>query len=929
MTHDSSHSIPPKPWHFGPFSLLPDARKLLRTGEEVRLGGRALDVLLILVEHAGQLIPKETLLERVWPGRDGDDSVLRVHIAALRKALGEERSGIRYIQNVPQRGYCFVATVTAASQVIQEPAGTQRQAHALPPLLTRLLGRDHVLGDLVDMLPLQRLVTIAGPGGMGKTTVALAAAAHMRRRYGEGIAFADLSSVSTATQFAGTISSALGMPLRADQPFADLSAVLANRSFLLVLDNCEHLVEQAATFCDMALSSAPQLNILCTSREPLRARNEWVYWLSALPIPPDTDDISYEQALTYPAFELFVERALASGEIEGFGSADVQAISRLCGNLDGIPLAIELVSAQAGAFGINGLTAEFSRVMNLPTLGLRTASARHQTLSATLDWSHDLLSEAERRLFRRLAVFRDRFTMDAALSVAAEDPKSDVATLMSLLGKSLVSADPGGGSVRYRLLLLTRSYAHSRLVDSDDLDVTARKHALWCVSEIREATRDIETLLPARWKERHARKVDDVRYALDWAFGETGDAYLGTTLVAESAALWFGVWMVREYSGRLTTALAKLPTLLTPDAARLTMRLSVELGQAHLPLFGGDLDGQAASCRGIEIARQIGDTRYELRGLWGLFCNHLLRGEYDAAFAATELFGKVAQVAGAPRHQLVFHRMSALCHHFLGNQWAALDHARASLDPSIVVPGFEGNPFQFEHRPAAMTQLARILWLRGFQKEAQSTAREAVEAARTMDHALSEIYALSYGACPIFLWSGEDALASACVEELRTCADGHSLPFWQSWPRMYDIALARRRGEPMPPPGEVTALQPGQLDVLATLHSDFVGEQTVARLQMRQNAWCGPEIERVLAMRIALAHPEHAEQKLRAAMSAAADQASYAWHFRCSASLSRLLAVQGRKDEAARILSQALDHVDTGTWLCDGYGRDDTGQLMR
>jgi predicted ATPase len=255
---------------------------------------------------------------------------------------------------------------------------------------------------------------------------------------------------------------------------------LKHKQMLLVLDSCEHVIEAAAALAEEVLRGAPGVHILATSREPLRAGGERVQRLAPLGLPPDSATLTASTALTFPAVQLFVERAGAS--LDGFelSDADAPIVANICRSLDGIALAIELAAGRVDAFGIRDLAAHLNDRLRLVTRGRRTALPRHQTLSATLDWSYEFLPEPERALLRRLAVFAGSFTLEAARAVAAgvEIAESEVVDCVAnLVAKSLVAADVGGETVRYRLLETTRGYALAKLAESGESSQVARRHA--------------------------------------------------------------------------------------------------------------------------------------------------------------------------------------------------------------------------------------------------------------------------------------------------------------------------------------------------------------------------------------------------------------------------------------------------------------------
>jgi predicted ATPase len=335
--------------------------------------------------------------------------------------LAKARAGRRYITNNPGRGYTFVAPVTREHQhsaPVTPDGGTA--AHNLPVPLTRIVGRDDIIAALAAQLAQSRLLTIVGPGGIGKTTVAVAVAEAVTSGYADGVWFVGLAPLPDPELVPSAVSTVLGIPPSGLQPGIRVAAWLRDKQMLIVLDSCEHVTGAVAPLAEAVLKAAPQVRILVTSREPLRAEGEWLHRLASLELPPDAVDLSAAEALGYSAVQLFNERAMAAVDGFTFDDANVAAILEICRRLDGVPLALELAAARVDVFGVWELAAHLDDRFRVLTSGRRTALPRHQTLGATLDWSYQLLSEAERMVLRRLAVFAGDFRLEAAVAIAAD-----------------------------------------------------------------------------------------------------------------------------------------------------------------------------------------------------------------------------------------------------------------------------------------------------------------------------------------------------------------------------------------------------------------------------------------------------------------------------------------------------------------------------
>jgi predicted ATPase/DNA-binding winged helix-turn-helix (wHTH) protein len=434
---------------FGPFRLVPSQQLLLEDGKPVRLGSRALDILIALAERPNELVSKEDLIARVWPDTFVEEGNLRVHIATLRRTLGDGQAGKRYVANIPGRGYRFVAPVSLSAEQQEPPTPPPSAAprtYDLPAPLTRMLGRDDIVNSLISQLLQRRFITLVGPGGIGKTTVALAVADRSTASYPDGVRFVDLAPLTDPLLVPSALAFVLGLAIRSDNPIPGLVALLRDKKMLLVLDSCEHVIDAAASLAEQVLRGAPGVHILTTSREALRARGERVQRLGPLPVPAVSAGLTAAEAMTYPAVQLFVERATESLDTFELTDADARVVADVCRRLDGIALAIELAAGRVDAFGVRGLAAHLDDRFRLLTQGRRTALPRHQTLSATLDWSYEFLPESERVVQRRLAVFAGGFTLDAAQAIAASTDidAADLADqVANLVAKSLVTADVG------------------------------------------------------------------------------------------------------------------------------------------------------------------------------------------------------------------------------------------------------------------------------------------------------------------------------------------------------------------------------------------------------------------------------------------------------------------------------------------------------
>lgn len=599
MTHSLAYT-------FGPFRLLPEQRELWADGTAVKIGGRAFDLLHALVEGHAQTMTRTALFERVWPGRVVEDQNLHVQVVHLRKLLGPKA-----ITTVPGRGYRFALPVSRsdgeapAAMAPTAPAGGQvpqardARRHNLPPVMPLLHGRDGDLAAVHKLVEAQRLVTITGPGGVGKTRLAQAIAARWLPHSPDGVWQVELTTLTDAATLPAAIAHALGFGAsHGDRE--GLAQTLAPFSMLVLLDNAEHLVGEVAALAEALLAAAPQLRLLVTSQEPLRLRSEQLYRLGPLAVPSLATAGESNDAVS-----LFSARAAERG-VE-LRADQWPTVIEICRQLDGLPLAIELAAARVPLLGVQGVHERLDQRLRLLTGGGRDADARHRTLADAIAWSHELLSDEERRVFRRLGVFVGGFDLASAQRVAADaamDEWSVLDHLGALVDKSLVIAD-AHEPPRYHLLESARAFALEQLRAHDDLPALRTRHAHAMLALARQAHDRYFELTLIEYGATLAAELDNMRAALAWSLdagdveavaGFVGQAFPAFGLAGagrEAAQLHARAWPLIQAAGDT------LPTLLRAHCA---------LETAYLGYYF-----VIPAAEGVEAAR-LADRLYEQVG---------------------------------------------------------------------------------------------------------------------------------------------------------------------------------------------------------------------------------------------------------------------------------------------------------------------------
>ena len=713
---------------FGDARVCIEARQLLLGGVPARLGARALDVLIVLIQRRERVVSKNELLALVWPGLVVEENNLPVHISALRKLLGP-----RAIATVPGRGYRFTAALDGAPDGPPDVPAAALLVEASTPLY----GRDHDLATLAGLVAAHRLVTVAGTGGIGKTSLAQAVARALRPHFADGVRSVDLAPLGDPAHLAATVADALQITLAAgagagagaaagavagagavtgtgavagaeasaqaqapsgaaaatafDAAATSLAEALRSRHLLIVLDNCEHLVQPVAALAATLLHTAPRLHLLATSQEPLKLADEQVYRLGTLGLPAQP---TLEAAQHAGAVCLFEARARAADLRFELTGDNVAAVVDICTQLDGIALAIELAAARVPLLGVHGLRDRLGQRLQLLGGGARHAPPRQRTLRAALAWSHALLSPEQQAVFRRLGVMSGRFTLEAAQQVAAAGGIDEWAVLDhlgALVDKSLVVIDGNDtdgpdntGEVRCRLLETMRHFALERLAEAAEERATRERHLAFFVARAEQAKAHLTGPLQAAWVARLDGDRDNLLAAHAWcdhaergaeqglrlatallrywasrslvvqghricaeALARPGSAAVAARLRCEAlnAAGYFGLNLAQEHQA-VVWLRDSVATARHEGLADLLVRALARLGLALKNL--GDLPGaRACNEEALARARQLGDQP----ALVGLACTSLaelerLQGHTQAALPLCEEALALARAAG-------------------------------------------------------------------------------------------------------------------------------------------------------------------------------------------------------------------------------------------------------------------------------------------
>ena len=738
---------------FGAYVLHPAARRLEKGGVPAALGGRALDILILLVARAGEIVSHQELQNTVWPNLLVEQSSLRVQMNLLRKALGENDEGGHFIINIAGRGYCFVAPV---QRTLTEQSIGAADSEAALPKLKPLVGREQAVRGVIARLIEKRFVTLVGTGGVGKTAVAVAAADALLPAFGGAVYFLDLGEVTSphaAHVMLGR--AALRRVVVAEGAVQGLADSLRDKRMLIVLDCCDHISGAMGELAATLLRETAEIHVLATSRERLGGDGEMIIPLPPLAYPRDAETLPAESLAEYAGVRLLADLVRRPGTPIAPNDADLRALADMTRQLDGMPLALELAAASIAQNGIaqtaSMIDSRFALFMTNP----HTTMPRHASLSAALEWSYGQLTMEQKIVFRCLSVFAGSFTMEGVRHVAADvdlDAPTTAAAAMRLLAKSMITQEAGVESLRYRMLDTTRAFALSKLLTLGEGDLVRRRHAAFMARYLASANANVRGPSLGRRSEGLEANIHNIRAALEWCFSAHGDTILGARLAAASAHIFMTLWLHAEGLNWSLRALSSLDKECVGTQLELDVRIAI-IVTANEPNTFHHVPAQLPAI--IKLADRHEDHvwRAEARAI-----DCMSMAEFRPIKETVEnarFVRDISLLSGDMPTRLLGDWLLGLAYHLRGNlsEVGPLCASAATFAFSEESVFFSGT--QAGAQTGAIGSLARTLWLQGKPDAALRVARDAVIRLAGVAHTaiLRKFFV------PLFIWCGafEDA----------------------------------------------------------------------------------------------------------------------------------------------------------------------------
>lgn len=618
-------------FRFENFVLDTDEGELLKDGSPVQLPPKALNLLSILVVNRGRIVEKDRLMEEVWGDTFVEEGNLAYTVRLLRRSLGDDADTPKYIETIPRRGYRFVAAVTLDDRDGEREHTNRAQVPPVESAAGGFVGRTKQLSEVIGLLCRNetRLITLTGTGGTGKTSLAKEVGRRVQEKFPDGVFYVELESVTDPSLLATLLANSLGVVGPAHRSMIEvLTNHFRGKSAVLILDNFEQILPAGPMIAQLVRDATP-LKVLITSREPLKLKIETEYNVPPFSLPSAAVDESAIALMRYEAIEFFVDRARRARPDNVTFEKDLQTIASICRRLDGLPLALELAAARAKILSPSEILSKLEDSLGLLTGGALDAPTRQQTMRATIAWSYDLLSESEKLVFARLAIFEGGFTFTAAEEVLSKNGIDDKRTsildaITSLTDKGLLIAESVASGQRFRMLVVVREFALERLHENfENASLTARSHAEYFLKLAEDAEPRLQSPDVASWMEQLETDHDNLRATIKWSF--TAEPVIGAR-VAKALRLY---WGLRGYTREAQYWYAEI---LKSESIPDEYRWSLLHGLANVKQFTGELEFAGELYHeSLSVAEALGNQILVAQAKRGIAATLYILGDTAAA----------------------------------------------------------------------------------------------------------------------------------------------------------------------------------------------------------------------------------------------------------------------------------------------------------
>lgn len=894
---------------FAEWQIWPQLRILLHRGKPVKISARAFDVLVVLIRANGNAVSKASLLTQVWGNEIVEENNLQAQISALRRLLGRDRHLL-----VTEFGCGYRFNINSVP--LQASSDPEITIPVVTPFLSSILGRDQAVQEVCALLNHHPLVTITGPGGVGKTRLAWEVVNSQHSLFADGLCVAELAHITDEASMLSVFSQALHLPLSGVQHDADLRQQLAQRRCLLLIDNCEHVTGELEPLITLLLRLAPRIKLLLTSQVALQIAGEQQYLLPPLQVP-EKETVDSPALISFPSVHLFIERVQANQHDFQPSASELALIGELCRHLDGLPLAIELAASRLPFMSVREIYNRLEDRFPLLSNTHRSLAPRHQKIVTTLEWTYQLLNSREQRLFRMLGIFTDTFSVESVSDfLCTKDNHSwqVIDDLQRLLSLSLIQVSSQTPVTRFRLLETMRQFACAKLREEDEYSALAADFASYNKMLVEQAQNEWLRLPTEQWRQRYRHILNDLRSVLQQTLAEGRDCATGLAILQAMTPFWIEYSLYDECQRHIYPLIFE-----NSSRVELTlhqrMHLCAAAGKASTWARGPTSETHLAWQTALTLAEKLDDKEIRLQAHYGLWLYCLRTGDLDKAREHAQSMCELAREINDAQAHAAGLRILGVSLHFSGQHSEGRQYLLQSL--AWYEQENMSHPFRFglDQETAGMAFLSRLLWVQGEYKAAKKMALRGVKKAARLQHACSLCCALAEGACMTAALDRHPRWVIRAANWLVHLAEKHDLYFWKTYGELFLVWAQQFSDTDVSQTTLFSSLRAMGLDwQYSPLLSEIDASLAQQIASREQENWCAPELMRLCATQLP---PQKQRLLLTQALDKARQQQAHGWALRIAYSLATAQAAAGENGAAKQVLLEALQGVDVSDRTTD------------